>query len=117
MPHPAPVALTELTAPDNLVATAFVLHDAAGHELDIHVLRATEAGAVPAWNSTFSFAPDAFTATGLIAGRPVRCLSAATHMRTHSGYAPQQKDIDDLRHLHACFGVAYLPEQADLAER
>jgi hypothetical protein len=48
----------------------------------------------------------------VIAGVPVRCLSAAMHMRTHSGYQLQEKDIQDLRRLHERFGIEYPAELA-----
>jgi lincosamide nucleotidyltransferase A/C/D/E len=54
-----------------------------------------------------TFVPDALQGRGTIGGVPVRCLSAAMHMLTHSGYVLQAKDIQDLRHLHERFGVAY----------
>jgi lincosamide nucleotidyltransferase A/C/D/E len=97
------------------IATAFVLKDAHGRELDFHVLLIDERGrATPVWECSLSFAPDALTGQGTVAGTLVRCLSAAMHMRTHTGYALQEKDIQDLRHLHERFGVEYLAEHAQL---
>ena len=63
----------------------------------------------PAWDSSVSFSPDALQGQGVIAGVPVRCLSAVMHMRTHSGYQLQEKDIQDLRRLHERFGIEYPP--------
>ncbi len=48
----------------------------------------------------------------MIAGTPVRCLSARMQMATHTGYVLQTKDLQDLRLLHERFGVPYLEEQA-----
>jgi lincosamide nucleotidyltransferase A/C/D/E len=91
------------------VATAFVLKDAVGRELDIHVLDVDDQGrGTPLWEcGGLAFAPDALQGQGTIGGVPVQCLSAAMHMRTHSGYVLQEKDLQDLRHLHERFGVAY----------
>jgi len=97
------------------VATAFVLRDGNGHELDIHVLNFDDRGyGIPAWDSNFIFPPDAFEGRGVIAGTPVRCLSAQMQMATHTGYALQDKDLHDLQLLHKRFGVAYLEEQAHI---
>lgn len=98
------------------VATAFVLEDGLGREIDIHVLHIDEHGyGIPAWNCSVSFSPDALTGRGIIAGSPVQCLSAAMQMRTHTGYDLQDKDIQDLRFLHDRFGVDYPEELAHLA--
>jgi lincosamide nucleotidyltransferase A/C/D/E len=97
------------------VATAFVLRNGNGHELDIHVLNFDDRGyGIPAWDSNFIFPPDAFEGRGTIAGTPVRCLSAQMQMATHTGYALQDKDLHDLQLLHKRFGVAYLEEQAHI---
>jgi lincosamide nucleotidyltransferase A/C/D/E len=95
------------------VATAFVLRNGAGHELDVHVLTFDSRGyGIPAWNADVIFPPDALAGRGVIAGTPVRCLSAPMQMATHTGYALQAKDLRDLRLLHERFGIAYLAEQA-----
>lgn len=95
------------------VATAFVVRNSVGHELDVHVLTFDEHGyGIPAWNADFTYPPDAFAGRGVIAGTPVRCLSAHMQMATHTGYALQAKDLQDLRQLHERFGIAYLAEQA-----
>lgn len=112
--HAVPIQLIgrkHLTGSD--VATAFVLKSGNDHELDFHVLTFDDHGyGLPAWNSNFIFPPDAFEGRGLIVGTPVRCLSAQMHMVTHTGYALQDKDLQDLRLLHERFGIAYLEEQA-----
>lgn len=118
LPHDGHVLLIGRDAASGEVATAFVLKDALGREIDIHVLQIDERGhGTPAWNCSLAFAPDALTGQGSIAGSPVRCLSAAMHMRTHTGYALQDKDIQDLRHLHERFGVEYPAEHAHLRTR
>ena len=95
------------------VATAFVLRDSAGHEIDVHALTVDRHGAgIAAWESDLAYPPEALAGRGVIAGTPVRCVSAAMQVATHTGYALQAKDLHDLRLLHERFGVAYLPEQA-----
>jgi lincosamide nucleotidyltransferase A/C/D/E len=95
------------------VATAFVLRDGTGHELDVHALTFDRRGCgIPAWNADVTYPPDALAGRGVIAGTPVRCLSARMQMATHTGYALQAKDRQDLRLLHERFGIAYLAEQA-----
>lgn len=97
------------------VATAFVLKDALEREIDIHVLHIdTQGFPTPAWNCTVAFSPDALTGHGTIAGSPVHCLSAAMHMRIHTGYQLQEKDIQDLRRLHERFGIDYPDEPVHL---
>ena len=113
--HAEPVRLAGRDGADSEVATAFVLTDARGRELDVHVLDFDEHGSpTPLWDCDLAFLPDALEGQGVIAGVPVRCLSAEMHMRTHTGYELQDKDRQDLRHLHERFGVAYPDELARL---
>jgi lincosamide nucleotidyltransferase A/C/D/E len=95
------------------VATAFVVRDGAGHELDVHVLMLDDRGyGIPAWKADLTYLPEALVGHGEIAGTAVRCLSAQMQVATHTGYALQAKDLQDLRFLHLRFGVPYLAEQA-----
>ncbi len=95
------------------VATAFVLKDTLGRELDIHVMYVDEYGSrTPAWDCTVSFSHDALQGHGVIAGLWVQCLSAAMHMRTHTGYELQDKDIQDLQRLHERFDIDYPDDPA-----
>ena len=113
--HAESVRLIGRNEADDEVATAFVLTDAHGRELDVHVLDFDEHGVpTPLWDCDLAFLPDALHGQGVIAGVPVRCLSVAMHMRTHTGYALQEKDEQDLRRLHERFGVAYPDELARL---
>ena len=54
------------------------------------------------------------TGVGIVGGTRVRCLSAETQMRTHTGYALKESDMHDLRLLHDRFGIDYPDEIADL---
>jgi lincosamide nucleotidyltransferase A/C/D/E len=114
--HSASVPLIGRESPAGReVATAFVLRDGNGRELDFHVLKLDDRGyGIPVWNSDFLFPPEAFEGHGSIAGTPVRCLSARVQMLTHTGYELQDKDLQDLRHLHERFGIEYPEEHAHL---
>lgn len=113
--YPAPIPLIARESANRDVATAFVLKDVPGRELDVHVLAFDESSnGVPTWNTDLLFPASAFTGRGTIAGTPVHCLSARMQMLTHTGYALQDKDVRDLRLLHERFGVDYPPEHAGL---
>jgi lincosamide nucleotidyltransferase A/C/D/E len=113
--HTESVRLIGREEPYRSVATAFVLSDPVGREIDIHTVRFDEVGrGVPAWNSDFIFPVEAFDGLGVVEGVSVRCLSAEIQMRTHTGYELQPKDIHDLRLLHERFGVGFPEEHAFL---
>lgn len=96
-------------------ATAFVLENGAGHEVDFHIVRLDEHGRrLPAWETDLVFPPEAFAGLGTIGATRVRCLSAEMQMRTHMGYALKESDIHDLRLLHDRFGIDYPKEVAEL---
>ena len=114
-PCPEPPALVGRERPAVEAATAFVLEDGSERELDFHVVRFDEHGrGTPAWNSDLAFPPEAFAGVGIVGGTRVRCLSAETQMRTHTGYALKESDMHDLRLLHDRFGIDYPDEIADL---
>ena len=114
-PSLEPLALIGRERPAVEAATAFVLEDGSGLELDFHVVRFDEHGhGVPAWDNDLIFPPEAFAGVGTIGGRRVRCVSAEMQMRTHTGYALKESDIHDLRLLHDRFGIDYPEEVADL---
>ena len=114
-PFPEPPALIGRERPAVEAATAFVLKDGSGRELDIHVVRFDERGrGTPAWESHLVFPPEAFAGVGMVGGTKVRCLSAEMQMRAHTGYALKESDVHDLRLLHERFGIAYPDEVAGL---
>ena len=115
-PCPELPALIGREHPAVEAATAFVLKDNSGRELDFHVVRFDEYGrGIPAWDSDdFVFSPEAFEGLGVVGSTRVRCLSAETQMRTHTGYVLQVSAVQDLRLLHDRFGIDYPDEVADL---
>lgn len=52
---------------------------------------------------------DGLGGTGLIGGRPVRCITADLQVRHHLGYPPSHKDLRDMRALADAFDVALPP--------
>jgi lincosamide nucleotidyltransferase A/C/D/E len=113
--HTESIGLIGREDPCRSVATAFVLSDPIGREIDIHAVQFDEAGrGIPAWNSDFIFPVEAFAGQGAIEGVSVRCLSAEIQMRTHTGYELQPKDVHDLRLLHERSGIDYPEEHACL---
>ncbi len=95
-------------------ATAFVLQDAEGREIDAHAMCLDERGnGIPAWadDAGLVFERQDLAGEGLIAGFAVRCLSAAMQMLLHTGYKLPDEQLRDLALLHERFGVEY-PDKA-----
>ena len=114
VPCSQPPALVGRERPAAETATAFVLNDPSGRELDFHVVRFDERGrGTPLWENNLVFPAGAFAVSGRIGGRRVRCLSVETQVRTHTGYALKEIDVHDLRVLHNQFGIAYPDEVAN----
>jgi lincosamide nucleotidyltransferase A/C/D/E len=92
----------------------FVLRDTEGREVDAHTVRfdgqgrghfMTESG------EPFVREADAFTGTGRILERVVRCLSAQAQMINHAtgDYVPAESDVHDMRLLNERLGTPLLP--------
>jgi len=91
------------------IATAFVLQDAAGREIDVHAMRLDEQGhGLPAWadGEGLVFQRQDLAGEGLIAGLAVRCLSPAMQMLLHTGYELPAEQLGDLALLRQKFAVA-----------
>ncbi|MCA1667490.1 MAG: amino acid transporter [Thermomicrobia bacterium] len=54
---------------------------------------------------TFRYPPEGLTGTGMIAGHPVHCLTAALQLCCHLAYEPDKDDCRDMRRLCARFGL------------
>ena len=90
-------------------ATAFVLADARGREVDVHVVEIDARGYgsfVLPDGRRWPFPPAAFAARGRIGAREVRCLSPDAQVQCHGqGYPPTENDLRDMERLQERFGV------------
>jgi len=94
-------------------ATAFVLQDSEGREVDAHAMCLDDRGnGVPAWEEAegFIFKREDLAGKGLIAGFAVRCITSEKQMLCHTGYELPDKQLRDLELLHDKFGVEYPDE-------
>ena len=90
-------------------ATAFVLQDAQGRELDVHAIRLDDEGnGIPAWESEgLVFERQDLEGEGSIAGHAVRCITPQMQARCHTGYDLPDKQLRDMERLCEEFGFAY----------
>ena len=95
-----------------------VLVDAAGRQVDLHPVIFDRHGngwqdlGADAWGA---YPVEELTATGVIAGRSVRCKRPTLEVRHRLGYPLSATDRHDLALLARRFGVAVPPGVADLA--
>ena len=85
----------------------FVLGDASGREMDVHVIVLTEQGDGlygPAEKGEM-YPAAALTGIGTIGGQTVRCISPEWAIQFHSGYELKEKDFRDVSALCAKFGI------------
>lgn len=98
----------------DLRPTRLVLADRDGHQIDLHPVRIDADGdwwqTAAAPDGSDAHYPASDLASGWVAGRPVRCISANLQVRHHTGYDPQSRDLHDLDLLQGRFGVS-LPER------
>lgn len=79
----------------------FVLGDATGCEVDIHVITMDDNGNGiygPPENGQY-YPAEALSGRGRIGGRAVRCMTPEYQVANRSGYVLQKKDISDVRRL------------------
>jgi len=82
--------------------TAFVYGHSKGREIDVHVLRMEEDGAVVTlWNASHRLTTDGLQGRGLVAGHCVRCLTADMQRTAHTGYELPAPHVVDLQLLAA----------------
>jgi lincosamide nucleotidyltransferase A/C/D/E len=99
------------------IATAFVLRDSGGHELDVHAIRLDDRGnGVPTWEVSegFIFRSQDLAGVGRITGFPVQCITPEMQMLCHTGYELPEKQLRDLELLHEKFGNEYPAEYSRL---
>ncbi|HKP99637.1 MAG TPA: amino acid transporter [Actinomycetes bacterium] len=95
-----------------------VLVDDAGRQVDLHPVIFDRHGngwqdlGADAWGD---YPAEELTATGVIAGRSVRCKTPTLEVRHRLGYPLSATDRHDLALLARRFGVAVPPSVADLA--
>jgi lincosamide nucleotidyltransferase A/C/D/E len=95
-----------------------VLVDADGRQVDLHPVIFDRHGCgwqdlgADAWGA---YPAEELTATGVIAGRSVRCKTPALEVRHRLGYPLSAADRHDLALLARRFGVAVPPSVAELA--
>jgi lincosamide nucleotidyltransferase A/C/D/E len=93
--------------------SCFVLADGAGLAVDVHpvtfdrngngVYRMEDGG-------DWVYPAEGFGGQGAVAGAAVRCLTPAAQVLCHAqGYTPAAKDLRDMKHLRARFGVELPP--------
>jgi lincosamide nucleotidyltransferase A/C/D/E len=90
-------------------ATAFVLQDSEGRELDAHAMRLDDQGnGIPAWEvEGFVLKRQDLAGEGMVSGFTVQCLSPEMQVLCHAGYELPDKQLRDLERLHEKFGVEY----------
>ncbi len=90
-------------------ATAFVLQDLEGREVDAHAMRLDDRGnGVPAWEAEgLIFKRQDLAGEGMIAGFAIQCLTPEMQVLCHTGYELPDKQLRDLELLHEKFGVDY----------
>jgi lincosamide nucleotidyltransferase A/C/D/E len=93
-------------------ATAFVLQDTDGREVDAHAMWLDGQGnGVPAWEAEgFAFKRQDLAGEGKIAGVAVQCLTAEMQVLCHTGYELPDKQLRDMELLRERLGVEYPAE-------
>jgi lincosamide nucleotidyltransferase A/C/D/E len=93
--------------------SCFVLADGMGLEVDVHpVTFDAEGNGVYRMEDgqDWIYPAEGFEGRGTVAGAGVRCLSPAAQVLCHAqGYTPTEKDLRDMEHLGARFGVELPP--------
>ncbi len=93
----------EIAKPHN-----FVLGDADGHEVDVHVIVFKGENAVYGSPGSADVFPNSiFNGIGNIAGHKVRCITPEYQVKWHSGYKLRESDYKDVTALCEKFGIDY----------
>jgi lincosamide nucleotidyltransferase A/C/D/E len=102
------------TVVEDQLPTRLVLGDHLGHRVDLHpvTFEPSGAGVQIGFEGPLHYPSEGFT-HGAIGGETVGCLTAALQVRFHSGYAPQEKDRQDMRRLAQRTGVQLPPALRD----
>lgn len=94
------------------IATAFVLADGAGREVDIHAILIDEQDNItPVWDAAgFIIRQQDLSGEGQINGVKIACLTAEMQVYCHTGYELPEQHIRDLDHLRERFGDSCPPK-------
>jgi lincosamide nucleotidyltransferase A/C/D/E len=89
---------------------ATYLVDAAGHQIDVHVISIRADGTAVYWmeddDDVWTYPPGALDGRGEVLGQTVRCLSAGMMMLDHTtGYALDAVHQGDVDALSVAFGI------------
>jgi lincosamide nucleotidyltransferase A/C/D/E len=100
-------------------ATAFVLLDSAGREIDVHAMWLDDRGnGFPAWEAEgLVITSKDLSGVGVVAGFDVLCLTPEMQMLRHTDYELPATHVRDLRLLHERFGVEYPEEMGRRSRR
>jgi lincosamide nucleotidyltransferase A/C/D/E len=80
--------------------TAFVYGHADSREVDVHAVRRSQDGTVEMlWRVPYAFTADGLSATGVVDGHEIRCLSRELQKQAHTGYELPAQHLQDLRLL------------------
>ncbi|MER5770588.1 alpha/beta fold hydrolase [Streptomyces sp. NPDC001985] len=99
-----------------------VLADPGGRHVDIHQVdfattRRDGAGTEIHGPLGLAYPVGSLTATGTVLGRTVDCMSAASQIASHTGYAIDEDDLRDVLALHRRFGLPLLPAHEEFLSR
>lgn len=88
-------------------ATAFVLKDGEGREIDLHAMTLNDDGkGIPEWDAEgFIFSRQDLAGEGFLAGVKVQCLSLEMQLLAHRGYQLLEAHLRDLELLSEKFGL------------
>lgn len=80
--------------------SAFVYGHDDGREVDVHLVRESVDGTVEMlWNVPYAFTAAGLSATGVVDGHVVRCLSREMQKKAHTGYELPAHHLEDVRLL------------------
>src|SRR4051794_40508884 len=92
--------------------TRIVVRRVDGGQVDLHLVERTPAGTTQRLPGDRYFTYFLDGTTGMIDGRPVRCLSADMQLLTHAGYEPDADDRADMTLVADASGIALPPPYA-----
>lgn len=103
---------------DDTTPWNFVLGDAAGRDVDVHVITfdADGDGIYGPPELGLRCPAESLTGRGVIRGHAVRCISPEWLVRFHTGHAFDAQDVQDVLALHRRFGVELPAEYLPYAE-